>query len=863
VHLSNSRKLSYNLPLKTVDVTSDTSSSEKAAVDLYCIDTDGLTFKCTVLHQPYFYVVPSDETSHLIQPIAYGDDDEDIDINAMEFNNMKMHLMRKYETLGLQGVEVVALQDLDQVNHLSPSCKGRSMFKLVFDTVQQLMDVRKEIQALVQENQQRRHNMSPSMLFLSNGPHHDSENNPLSTLIDIREYDVPYLVRACIDLNLRAGTWYTITPTDDHSCAFTDASATKRAEPTVLAFDIECTKAPLKFPDAKGGDEIFMISYMVNGKGYLIISRTVVGQDIEDFEYTPKPHFPGPFEIFNEKNEEALIRRFFTHYQELKPQIVVTYNGDFFDWPFLEDRAKVYNLDLEKHLGISEQSSGEYRGRTAVHLDAFHWVRRDSYLPQGSQGLKAVTKNKLGYDPVEVDPEDMVPYALEQPVKMATYSVSDAVATFYLYQTYVHFFIFSLCTIIPMGPEDVLRKGSGTLCETLLMVEAFNKAIICPNKHVDPLERFHNGHLVESETYIGGKVECLETGVYRSDIKYEFNMVPAAFDRLIAKVDRDLTFAIEVEGGKKVQDIINYNDVKEKIINKLEELRDRPKRWEQPFVYHLDVGAMYPNIILTNRLQPSAIVDDAICAACDFNQEANKCKRVMEWVWRGDYNPATKSEYDQTKNQLIREFVDGKPFSELSLKEQANLASTRLKQYSKNAYKKTKVTQEETRKSTVCMRENDFYVATVLRFRDRRYELKKLTKDAKTDAKSAKNAVDRKEAEDRALIYDSLQVAHKCILNSFYGYVMRKGARWRSMEMAGIVTKTGADLITQARILVEQIGRPLELDTDGIWVSLRRLRAHYHFFDTSFFSFAPSSVFFQKAFLMSTTFKSKAVDRLS
>jgi len=69
-------------------------------------------------------------------------------------------------------------------------------------------------------------------------------------------------------------------------------------------------------------------------------------------------------------------------------------------------------------------------------------------------------------------------------------------------------------------------------------------------------------------------------------------------------------------------------------------------------------------------------------------------------------------------------------------------------------------------------------------------------------------------------VNDSLQVAHKCILNSFYGYVMRKGARWRSMEMAGIVTLTGANLITQARELVEQIGRPLELDTDGIWCIL-------------------------------------------
>jgi DNA polymerase epsilon subunit 1 len=51
----------------------------------------------------------------------------------------------------------------------------------------------------------------------------------------------------------------------------------------------------------------------------------------------------------------------------------------------------------------------------------------------------------------------------------------------------------------------------------------------------------------------------------------------------------------------------------------------------------------------------------------------------------------------------------------------------------------------------------------------------------------------------------TLQLAHKCILNSFYGYVMRKGARWRSMEMAGIVTYTGAHLIMQARELVRHM----------------------------------------------------------
>ena len=41
---------------------------------------------------------------------------------------------------------------------------------------------------------------------------------------------------------------------------------------------------------------------------------------------------------------------------------------------------------------------------------------------------------------------------------------------------------------------------------------------------------------------------------------------------------------------------------------------------------------MYPNIILTNRLQPSAIVVDEDCAACDFNKPGKNCLRRMDWV---------------------------------------------------------------------------------------------------------------------------------------------------------------------------------------------------------------------------------------
>jgi hypothetical protein len=49
----------------------------------------------------------------------------------------------------------------------------------------------------------------------------------------------------------------------------------------------------------------------------------------------------------------------------------------------------------------------------------------------------------------------------DDPHTLAEYSVSDAVATYYLYMKYVHPFIFSLCTILPLCPDDVLRKGTG------------------------------------------------------------------------------------------------------------------------------------------------------------------------------------------------------------------------------------------------------------------------------------------------------------------------------------------------------------------------------------------------------------------
>jgi len=490
-------------------------------LDLYFCTESGKNFKSTILYRPFFYLLP--DLTEFLDANCGSASEAQVEV-VME---LLTSTLNRYLEGSVYHIEVVYKTDLDQPNHLSPdNSRGRPVLKLVFDNVSLLMEAREQLREVVDKNKKRGATATFAMNVAAQQEEHLKD--PLRLICDMREYDVPYVVRVCTDLDIRVGTWYTveledeleINETETGGVTLTNPDRESKADPSFLAFDIECTKAPLKFPSAEV-DEIFMISYMVSTstgpQGYLIVSRSVVSEDIDDFEYTPKPTYPGPFKIFNEANEKALLERFFSEFRKHHPQIVVTYNGDFFDWPFVDARAQHHGLDLFKMTGV-EKVGEEYRGRCSVHLDAFNWVQRDSYLPQGSQGLKAVTKYKLGYDPVEVDPEDMVRFAQEKPTHMATYSVSDAVATYYLYEKYVHLFIFSLCTIIPMGPEDVLRKGSGTLCEALLMVQACTKDIICPNKQVDPVAKFHKGHLLESETYIGGKVECLETGVYRSDL---------------------------------------------------------------------------------------------------------------------------------------------------------------------------------------------------------------------------------------------------------------------------------------------------------------------------------------------------------
>lgn len=108
----------------------------------------------------------------------------------------------------------------------------------------------------------------------------------------------------------------------------------------------------------------------------MITNREIISADIEAFEYTPKPEFEGMFTIYNEPNEEAVIRKFFAHINKVKPHIFVTYNGDFFDWPFVETRAIINNIDMKRKIGFSKNKDDIYTCRPAMHMDCL-WYKNN------------------------------------------------------------------------------------------------------------------------------------------------------------------------------------------------------------------------------------------------------------------------------------------------------------------------------------------------------------------------------------------------------------------------------------------------------------------------------------------------------
>ena len=71
-----------------------------------------------------------------------------------------------------------------------------------------------------------------------------------------------------------------------------------------------------------------------------------------------------------------------------------------------------------------------------------------------------------------------------------------------------------------------------------------------------------DGHLLEQETYVGGHVEALESGVFRSDLPCRFKLGVGMLQELMDSVRDTVQHTLEEEEKMPLDKIIDFEEVR-------------------------------------------------------------------------------------------------------------------------------------------------------------------------------------------------------------------------------------------------------------------------------------------------------------
>lgn len=196
----------------------------------------------------------------------------------MGTENVVEDALRKRFEKAIELIERVEKEDLDFPNHLAGL--KRSYLKLSFRNVSDLDKVKRVLMPIaIRQGENYQDGVIPMTTDADfnqtdSGRHKkgamgtgDPHASALSNIVDLREHDVPYALRVSIDYNICVGLWYTVRAGAGGQRAQLTVVREKdvRPDPVILAYDIETSKSPLKFPDS-AVDPIMMISYMINGQ---------------------------------------------------------------------------------------------------------------------------------------------------------------------------------------------------------------------------------------------------------------------------------------------------------------------------------------------------------------------------------------------------------------------------------------------------------------------------------------------------------------------------------------------------------------------------------------------------------------------
>ncbi|MBU7012045.1 MAG: ribonuclease H-like domain-containing protein, partial [Theionarchaea archaeon] len=300
----------------------------------------------------------------------------------------------------------------------------------------------------------------------------------LGTYCDIFEHDIPFARRYLIDSNI-----YPMSG---------------EGELTVVSVDIETYTET--HPNAEK-EPIIMISLATPEKSVVLTYK----ENNKDFT-----------EVLH--NEKEMLDRFFELVQELNPEVIVTYNGDNFDFPYILQRAKILKIHVPLEFRIlGRGATMKVRVPGFAHIDLFPISKRllnlRSYtLESVYQDLTGEEKSKIPGDKISVywDREG------ESLDMLLDYSREDAETTLVIAEKFLPL-QYALSRIVGQTPFDISRASTSAMVDWLLLREAHNRGEIAPNP---PGGKEYQRRA--SQSYEGAYVLEPEKGIHENLVQLDF-----------------------------------------------------------------------------------------------------------------------------------------------------------------------------------------------------------------------------------------------------------------------------------------------------------------------------------------------------
>jgi DNA polymerase I len=223
------------------------------------------------------------------------------------------------------------------------------------------------------------------------------------------------------------------------------------------------------------------------------------------------------------ESEAEMLRRFVDIVKEENPDLLIGYNSDNFDFPYIRDRAAI--LDVPLNLGTDGSSlkfmkrgfanAALVKGR--VHVDIYLIMRR--YLHLDRYTLERVYLELFGKEKHDIPGDEIHRYWTAGGEKLETlfrYSLDDAVTVTEIGEKMLPL-TQELTRIVGQPFFDVARMTTGQMVEWYLIRKAYEQGEVVPNK---PSASQYSNRRGKRAT--GGYVKDPVKGLHENIVYFDF-----------------------------------------------------------------------------------------------------------------------------------------------------------------------------------------------------------------------------------------------------------------------------------------------------------------------------------------------------